>query len=242
LNYLILPIVRTTPPVIFVCATRAKPEEFAATPTGQSIARIRLAARVKLALAAQNRAGLPSVYNRVIQESFRDHILVFVHDDVWIDDVFFVNHLMAGLRDYEVVGVAGNRRLLPEAPAWSFKNDQMEWDKENLSGVVCHGPKPCGVPSVYGPVPAGVELLDGVLLAAWGSTLMDAGVRFDERFDFHFYDLDFSRSAKQAGLKLGTFAAGITHVSGGSFGSASWRAGLAKYRQKWQGEANKIRP
>jgi GT2 family glycosyltransferase len=233
LNYLILPIVRTIPPVIFVCATRAKPEEFSATPTGQSIARIRLAATVKLALAAQNRAGLPSVYNRVIQESFRDHILVFVHDDVWIDDVFFVNHLVAGLREYDVVGVAGNRRLLPEAPAWSFKNDQMEWDKGNLSGVVSHGPKPCGAPSVYGPVPAGVELLDGVLLAAWGSTLLEAGVRFDERFDFHFYDLDFSRSAKQAGLKLGTFAAGITHVSGGSFGSPSWKTGLAKYRQKW---------
>lgn len=233
MNYLILPIVQPIPPVIFVCATRAKPEEFAATPTGQSIARIRFSGRIKLALAVNNRAGLPSVYNRVIQESFRDHILVFVHDDVWIDDVFFVNHLVAGLSEYDVVGVAGNRRLLPEAPAWSFKNDQMEWDKGNLSGVVSHGPKPCGVPSVYGPVPAGVALLDGVLLATKGGTLLDAGVRFDERFDFHFYDLDFSRSAKQAGLKLGTFAAGITHVSGGSFGSPSWKAGLAKYRQKW---------
>jgi GT2 family glycosyltransferase len=233
LNYLILQIVQPIPPVIFVCATRAKPEEFAATPTGQSIARIRFSGRIKLALAVNNRAGLPSVYNRVIQESFRDHILVFVHDDVWIDDVFFVNHLVAGLSAYDVVGVAGNRRLLPEAPAWSFKNDQMEWDKGNLSGVVSHGPRPCGVPSVYGPVPAGVALLDGVLLAAKCGTLLDAGVRFDERFDFHFYDLDFSRSAKQAGLKLGTFAAGITHVSGGSFGSPSWKAGLAKYRQKW---------
>ncbi len=233
MNYLILPIVQPIPPVIFVCATRAKPEEFAATPTGQSTARIRFSGRIKLALAVNNRAGLPSVYNRLIQESFRDHILVFVHDDVWIDDVFFVNHLVAGLSEYDVVGVAGNRRLLPEAPAWSFKNDQMEWDKGNLSGVVSHGPKPCGVPSVYGPVPAGVALLDGVLLAAKCGTLLDAGVRFDERFDFHFYDLDFSRSAKQAGLKLGTFAAGITHVSGGSFGSPSWKAGLAKYRQKW---------
>jgi GT2 family glycosyltransferase len=242
LNYLILPIVQPIPPVIFVCATRAKPEEFAATPTGQSIARIRFSGRIKLALAADNRAGLPSVYNRVIQESFRDHILVFIHDDVWIDDVFFVNHLMAGLREYDVVGLAGNRRLLPEAPAWSFKNDQMEWDKGNLSGVVCHGPKPWGAPSLYGPVPAGVELLDGVLLAAKCSTLLDAGVRFDERFGFHFYDLDFSRSARQAGLNLGTFATGITHVSGGSFGSPSWRAGLAKYRQKWLGATTKAMP
>jgi GT2 family glycosyltransferase len=242
LNYLILPIVQPIPPVIFVCATRAKPEEFAATPTGQSIARIRLTANVKLALAAQNRAGLPNVYNRVIQESFRDHIVVFIHDDVWIDDVFFVNHLMDGLRDYDVVGLAGNRRLLPEGPAWSFKNDQMAWDKGNLSGVVSHGPKPWGAPSVYGPVPAGVALLDGVLLAARCGNLLDAGVRFDERFDFHFYDLDFSRAATQAGLRLGTFATGITHVSGGSFGSPSWRAGLAKYRQKWQGAGGKVKP
>lgn len=230
------------PPVIFVCATRVKPSEFAATPTGQAIARIRFSGRIKLALAAENRAGLPSVYNRVIQESLREHIVVFIHDDVWIDDVFFVNHLLEGLREFDVVGLAGNRRLLPEAPAWSFKNDQMEWDKGNLSGVVCHGPKPWGTPSSYGPVPASVELLDGVLLAAKCSTLLDAGVRFDERFGFHFYDLDFCRSARQAGLSLGTFASGVTHVSGGSFGSPSWRAGLAKYRQKWQVAGAKTTP
>ena len=234
-------IVQPNPPVIFVCATRAKPEEFAATSTGQSIARLRFSSPIKLALAAQNRMGLPAVYNKVIQEAFRDHILVFIHDDVWIDDVFFVSHLLAGLRDFDVVGVAGNRRLLPEAPAWAFKNDQMEWDKGHLSGVVCHGAKPWGAPSVYGPVPASVELFDGVLLAAWCSTLLDAGVRFDERFDFHFYDLDFSRSAKQAGLKLGTFATSITHVSGGNFGSPSWRHGLVKYRQKWQAVASSTR-
>lgn len=219
--------------LVFVCATRADAAGFAGTPTGQSIARVRFAAQVRLALAVQNKAGLPSIYNRAITPALRDAVLVFVHDDVWIDDVFFVQHLLQGLAQYDVVGLAGNRRCLPEAPAWSFKNDGMAWDSDYLSGVVCHGPKPFGPPSVYGPVPSEVALLDGVLLAARCSTLLDAGVRFDERFDFHFYDLDFCRTARAAGLRLGTFSSGVTHVSGGSFGSPSWRAGLQRYRQKW---------
>lgn len=219
--------------LIFVCATRADVTEFAVTPTGQSLSRVRFGAQVRLALAPNNKVGLSTIYNRVITPSFRDAVLVFVHDDIWIDDVYFVQHLLDGLSQFDVVGLAGNRRCLPEAPSWAFKNDQMAWDSGHLSGVVCHGPRPFGTPSLYGPAPAQVALLDGVLLAARCSTLLDAGVRFDERFDFHFYDLDFCRSAGAAGLRLGTITSGVTHVSGGSFGSPSWRQGLQRYRQKW---------
>jgi hypothetical protein len=184
-------------------------------------------------LAEANQRGLPEVYNQFIDEAFREEELVFLHDDLWLDDVFFCDRIRAALRVYDVVGLAGNTRLLPGMPTWYAKNQEMEGDMEHLSGVVCHGPQPFGDPSVFGPTPASVQLLDGLLLAARAATLLDAGVRFDQRFDFHFYDLDFARQANAAKLKVGTWPIAVTHVSHGAYRSAAWRHSLELYREKW---------
>ena len=79
-----------------------------------------------------------------------------------------------------------------------------------------------------------MQLLDGVLIAARVSSLLDAGVRFDERFDFHFYDLDFSRQANAAGLAVGTWQISATHVSVGNYKTDGWIRGREVYRDKWQ--------
>ncbi len=62
---------------------------------------------------------------------------------------------------------------------------------------------------------------------------MDAGLRFDTRFEFHFYDLDFCRGARKLGLSVGTWPIDLTHQSGGAYGSPSWHAGHARYMDKW---------
>ena len=49
-------------------------------------------------------------------------VMAFIHDDVWIDDHFFFEHVMAGVTAYDVIGVAGNRRRLPGQPSWAFAN------------------------------------------------------------------------------------------------------------------------
>lgn len=188
---------------------------------------------LRVGLFESNRRGLPEVYNQFISEAWREEELVFLHDDLWLDDLFFSDRMRAALRVYDVVGLAGNTRLLPGMPAWHAKNLEMEWDLEHLSGVVCHGPQPFGNPTVFGPTPAPAELLDGVLLAARAGTLLDAGVRFDQRFDFHFYDLDFSRQARAAKLKVGTWPIAVTHCSTGAFGSDAWKRGRELYREKW---------
>lgn len=118
--------------------------------------------------------------------------------------------------------------------SWYFKNEDGQRDEERyLSGAVAHGPTPCGPVTYYGAYPAECELLDGVLLAATRSTLARVRVEFDQAFDFHFYDLDFSRSARKAGLCVGTWPIAITHTSGGSFGTVPWRKSLNVYREKW---------
>src|SRR5437899_270372 len=81
-----------------------------------------------------------------------------------------------------------------------------------------------------GPPAQECRLLDGVLLAVRKSTFDKTGIRFDERFDFHFYDLDFCRQCEAQRIRMGTIPLSIIHASGGSvFGSPSWRENYKKY-------------
>jgi GT2 family glycosyltransferase len=175
------------------------------------------------------------VFNARITAPSGSDILVFIHDDVWIDDFFLADRITGGLAEYDVIGVAGNRRRVPYQPSWNFIDTKFTWDERaNLSGRVAHGPHPFGAVSFYGFVPAACELLDGVFLASKRSILAAKGILFDSRFNFDCYDLDFCRSARVAGLRLGTWPICITHQSKGAFGNPSWQADYLQYCQKWE--------
>jgi GT2 family glycosyltransferase len=144
--------------------------------------------------------------------------------------------LEEALQRFEIVGLAGNKRRVPRQPAWGFVTDnpQFQWDEaENLSGAVAHFQEGRSVVSSYGPTPAQCQLLDGVFLAAKVGVLLDRSVRFDERFAFHFYDMDFCRTAVNAGLLLGTWPIAVTHASGGAFGTLEWMRYRELYFMKW---------
>ena len=229
----------TPAPLIVTSATRLPaPRFWRESALGQSLHRlgsVQAAHPLKISVAFENTAGLPTVYNRVIDAAPAGSLLVFLHDDVWLDDYFFAQRIAEGLQHYDVIGVAGNKRRLPGQPAWAFVDEQFTWDERaHLSGSVGHGKTPFGAVSHFGPAPADCELLDGVLLAARADALGQAGVRFDERFAFHFYDMDFCRSARQQGLRIGTWPLAITHQSGGAFGTESWKDASTTYFEKWK--------
>jgi len=218
-----------------ICATRLTADEFwGRAALGLSLRRMAHDDRLKPRIYFENRRGLPQLYNERIAAPDASPVLLFIHDDVWLDDYFLFEHVMAGLRAFDVVGVAGNRRRAPMQPSWAFPTTEFKWDdRANLSGVVSHGQGPFGMLSVFGPVPAECELLDGVLLAAQRDVLREKQVGFDERFEFHFYDMDFCRTARAAGLKLATWPVAITHQSEGGFGSNGWLENYKKYIAKW---------
>jgi hypothetical protein len=222
--------------LLIVAATRVAPSPFMeGTPLGQSMRRMSYDQRLEARPAFNNRAGLPAVYNRQISEENREKVLLFVHDDVWLDDCFVYDRLQEALGVFDIVGLAGNTRRLPRQPAWGFSTEDpfIPEDRRFLSGIVADGDRPFGKPSRYGPPGLACRMLDGVFLAARCATLLDSGVRFDERFTFDFYDIDFCRSAEAAGLRMGTWPIAITHASIGKFGSPAWHAGLQAYREKW---------
>jgi GT2 family glycosyltransferase len=218
-----------------VSATRRTEADFwSASALGISLRRLGFDRRLVPRIAFENRRGLPEIYNaRIDAEDAAPH-LVFVHDDVWLDDYLITDRVVNGLRHFDVIGVAGNRRRVARQPAWAFVDQSLTWDaREHLSGAVAHGAQPFGPVSWFGPSTVACELLDGVFLAASTAVLRQHAVRFDPRFAFHYYDMDFCRSARNAGLRLGTWPICITHQSGGAFGMPPWREVQAAYFEKW---------
>ncbi len=220
-----------------VCATRVAREAFATqTALGRSLSLFPYGF-IELRLFASNVTGLPVLYNTVIREAQADPaILIFIHDDVHLIDLFWPNHIASGLGLFDVLGVAGSRRRLPGQPAWCFQDTGWKAeDRDQLSGIVGQGTSwPPSLISFYGPTGQRVVLLDGLLLACRSETLLSRNIWFDERFDFHLYDLDFCRQAEMAGLRLGTWSISLLHESTGVFGGPAWRAAYDRYLDKWR--------
>jgi hypothetical protein len=167
--------VATSPPVKadkirLVCATRLpKDDFFKQSALGRSLPYYRTFPRgqpIELRLFSSNAAPLPFVYNQAIDEAAADPaILVFLHDDVYLNDFYWARHLHEGLAHFHVVGLAGNRRRAVSQASWMFLDDTFRRDDDaNLSGVLGHGQ---GFPdllelSVYGSPGQEVKLLDGV--------------------------------------------------------------------------------
>lgn len=220
----------------FVVATRETKENFfSRTAMGKYLSLYNLPF-VELHLQDQNSLGLPVIYNRAIEASKSSPaILVFVHDDVHLCDFFWPDRIFDSLDQFQLVGLAGNKRRVPNQPSWAFIDAKLTWDSpENLSGVVGHGQ---GFPpanlSNFGAPCQEVKMLDGLMLIARSETLVEGGLRFDEDFAFDFYDLDMCRQAEIKGIKMGTWSISVVHESGGNFGSPPWCAAYDKYLKKW---------
>lgn len=200
---------------------------------GRSLARLAFRPGIAMRIAYENAGPLAFPYNAAIVDAAPEDALVFVHDDVWIEDWFLADRIEDALRAYDVAGIVGNRRRLPRQPSWAFAEGAGKWDRANLSGAIGFVQDHRDHVGLYGPAPAEVKLLDGLFLAARAGTLREAGVEFDPRFAFHAYDLDFCRACERAGLRMGTWPIAVLHESGGAMGSPEWHQAFEAYLAKW---------
>jgi hypothetical protein len=193
--------------------------------------------RVAYTVSFNNSSALADTFNPRITARDGAEVLVFAHDDVWLDDFFIVEHVAEGLNARDLIGVVGNRRRAPKQPGWAFleraPDGELRWDDAaNLRGDRARS----DVFRAGGQLRSRggrCELLDGVLLAAQRSRLADAGALFDPALRFPLYDLDFCRTARAKGLSLGTCPLAVKHQSGGSFGGPEWERMYALYLEKW---------
>jgi GT2 family glycosyltransferase len=216
--------------LLIVSCTRGRKED---TDLYRSYRSLRRLGTNRIRFIENNRKGLSACYNAILEErAGRDEIIIFVHDDVIISDIFLREKMTEACdkRGYAIVGLAGSSAFridpslevtewaVPPSEAWSG------WVEHDVPGI-----SPIMV--IFGPVPRRCIVLDGLFLAV--DIKKAPHIRFDEQFAFHFYDLDFCLTANEAGLMLGTSNIYVTHMSHGNYWSQEFKDAQARFRAKW---------
>ena len=193
-----------------------------------------------------NSAGMSECYNKALDEivddiSYPIAAVIFIHDDVLINDMFIFEKLFNEFENYDIVGVAGSKKF-------SISTLPVCWhasSKDSWGGFVCH---PIANDSTklqsnyFGPAPTIAAVVDGLFIA-FNKTAINSKLRFDVQFEFDFYDADICLTAqKKHQLKVGISPIILTHKShGNGINSDRYRETQEKFISKWRkGKQNEI--
>lgn len=199
---------------IIICSIR--PEQFARVSANYHAL---LSAVPHEIIGIHDARSLCEGYNRGIRKASGE-ILVFSHDDIEIVSPDFATKLLAYLKHYDLIGVAGTTRLIGGNwidAGWPHLHGQFGSQISKPGSLIVTAYR------MRGAATANAQALDGVFLAVRREVVERIG--FDQvTFDgWHLYDLDFTYSAYLAG-----FRAAICHdlcLVHNSFGD---------YRKDWQ--------
>jgi len=162
-----------------------------------------------------NSTGLSKVYNKYIEQyADQTDCMIFAHDDVYIDDAFFIDKIEDSFcNGYDIIGVAGGVSPNIKAPTlWHIMCGQ-----GNLRGAAGHFSPDMSAIQItsFGPMPARVALLDGLFIAVNTKKIREAGWKFNENYDFHLYDLASCLDANKKKLRMGVIPIHLIHKSPG---------------------------
>jgi hypothetical protein len=193
----------------------------------QSIKRLRQNVKIQINEVGRdaNIEGLSKTYNRFLKSlDNKDYVgntfgskydyLIFVHDDVYIDDLEIFNKLDEAFKQYDIVGLAGG--LEPEIKPLCLWHHMCK--RENWRGRVGHfDDKGNKFITDFGKTPSRVCVLDGLFLAVNLKKVRETSWKFNETDcgKFHLYDIASSLDANAAGLKLGVWPILVYHHSPG---------------------------
>lgn len=177
--------------------------------------------------------GLSEYYNKVIDDAENNYkYTILCHHDISLRYANLINCLEDGLKQYDVIGVAGGiNPTVKEKNLWHWM-----MDRDNYRGIAAHNAKDGKMfMTAFGYFPDRVAILDGVFLAFETEKLRKSKARFDERFKWHHYDIDFSLTCNKNKLKLGVWPVFVYHESPGlrDINDIEWNKSNEYFRQKW---------
>lgn len=195
-----------------------------------------------------NSWGLSKFYNSCVDKFNNVEYFVFSHDDIYFKNDFKyicheIEHRMS--KGFDVLGVAGTAEYnIQEKNLWHFSNksahsfnieQRVVPTYTNLTENICEYYKKAGEIKNCRNVPSRCLILDGCLLVVH-RRVFDSGIRFDEQFDFHHYDMDFCLQCNQKGFKMSTCLLDVVHLSPGLFSldDKKWNESNQKFIKKWK--------
>jgi hypothetical protein len=186
---------------------------------------------IKYTVIFENKEGLPKVYNQFINEKYKDEKIIFVHDDVIIDDLFWEEKLTIAFEKYDIVGLAGSKKCNLSSPIMAW---HLMCNREDMIGEVAHSKDKNSWTTVFGPSNSRALIIDGLFIAVNVKRLLETNTKFDESFDFHHYDMSFCIRANQNKLKMGVYPIKVTHYGlGDSMNSESWKKSSEIFKKKY---------
>jgi tetratricopeptide (TPR) repeat protein len=172
--------------------------------------------------------SLAEAFNRILDRVDAD-VVILCHDDIEALSPSLHDALAAALDGADLVGVAGAERVTGPAVLWA--------GHPHVHGRVSYPRGSEGFEaaplSLRVGILAGMQALDGVFIAMTARAARE--LRFDaETFDgFHFYDLDFTYRAAQAGFRLAVSTElRLLHASEGNFGD-TWLRYAGRFHEKF---------
>jgi hypothetical protein len=156
----------------------------------------------KLQFVTKNKTGLSEAYNKFLTKNYSQ--ILFIHDDMWIDDAGFLTKLEEGHKQYDIIGLAGGLNPVIKAPAlWHIMCGGFHGN--NLRGFAGHY-LPDGITTSitnFGPSPARVAIIDGAFMSVNVNKTKEVKWKFNENYTFHHYDISSCIDANKKKLKIG---------------------------------------
>lgn len=219
--------------LLIVTCTRAKTdEEFGTKPIFHSLRKqYDSNTNVEFFIFKDNKRGLSECYNEIINnEENRNKTVLFVHDDVVLEDMFLYEKLVNS--PYSITGLAG-------AKTFNKASERLAWhlsaSREDYVGEVAHVTPEKGVwTTVFGPTNSRALVLDGLFLSCKVNDIKEKNLTFDEDFNFHFYDLALCLRANEQKITCGVLPIRAVHFGlGDSMLTNDWEEANSKFKEKY---------
>jgi hypothetical protein len=207
--------------LLIATCTRAKTDkEFESRPIYESLRKqFESNSNVDFCVFKDNKKGLSESYNLVLNDPNNlNKTVLFVHDDVVLDDIFLYDKLVAS--PFSITGLAGTKSYNTRSPnlAWHLSSQ-----KQDYVGEVAHAKGEETWTTVFGPSKSRCLIIDGLFISCKIKDLADKQLTFDENFKFHFYDIAFCLQANKKRVSCGVLPIKATHYGmGDSMHSQEW--------------------
>jgi hypothetical protein len=217
--------------LIVVCTQAKTNDEFSQKPIYESLKKqYDTNSNISFHVFKDNQKGLSECYNEVLKDPENiDKVVLFVHDDVVLEDLFLYEKLINSR--YSITGLAGAKTFNKHANKLAW---HLAAEASNYVGEVSHFHQNKIWTTIFGPTNSRALVIDGLFISCKVKDLVEKELYFDENFNFHFYDIAFCLRANDKKVTCGVLPVRVIHYGiGDSMLTSQWEEANLKFKQTY---------